>query len=84
MMTWYDDVIMRTIIEVPGDQLQALDTICKREKISRAEVIRRAIAEMVSRQRSSGAARAFGIWKDRAETGLEYQERLRREWDHRP
>jgi hypothetical protein len=83
-MTWYDDVIMRTIIDVPGEQLQALDAICKRDKISRAEAIRRAVAEMVSRQRGSGGERAFGIWRDRPETGLEYQERIRSEWDHRP
>jgi hypothetical protein len=36
MMTWHDDA-MRTIIDLPADQLDALDGICRRESISRAE-----------------------------------------------
>ena len=70
---------MRTIIELPEEQLEALDALCRREKISRAEGIRRAVAVLV-RQRAAGADRAFGLWRDRAEDGLAYQRRLRREW----
>ena len=82
MMTCYDDAdAVRTIIDLPGDQLDALDGICRRESISRAEAIRRAV-DLLVRDRAAGASHAaFGIWRGpRAVDGLTYQERLRREW----
>ncbi len=80
MMTYYDDV-MRTIIELPEHHLDALDGICRRESISRAEAIRRAV-DLLVRDRAARASRAaFGLWREsRAVDGVEYQERLRREW----
>ena len=80
-MTWYDDV-MRTIIDLPADQLAALDGICRAEAISRAEAIRRAVGLLVC-DRAAGASRsAFGLWRGkRAVDGLRYQQRLRAEWD---
>ncbi|MEX2271157.1 MAG: ribbon-helix-helix protein, CopG family [Vicinamibacterales bacterium] len=74
---------MRTIVELPEEQLEALDALCRREKISRAEGIRRAVAVLV-RQRAAGAGRAFGLWRDRPEDGLAYQRRMRKEWDAAP
>lgn len=72
---------MRTIIDLPEDQLEALDGICRRESISRAEAIRRAV-DLLVRDRAAGASHAaFGLWRGaRAVDGLKYQERLRREW----
>jgi hypothetical protein len=80
MMTCYDDV-MRTIIDLPEDQLHALDGICRRDEISRAEAIRRAVALLV-RQRGAGASGvAFGLWRGKRRIdGLSYQKRLRSEW----
>jgi hypothetical protein len=80
MMTCYDDAV-RTIIELPEEQLDALDGICRRESISRAEAIRRAV-DLLVRDRAAGASRAaFGLWKGaKAIDGLVYQERLRGEW----
>jgi hypothetical protein len=81
MMTCYDD-IMRTIIDLPTDQLSALDGICRAESISRAEAIRRAV-DLLVRDRAAGASRAaFGLWREkRPVDGLEYQQRVRAEWD---
>ena len=72
---------MRTIIDLPDAQLEALDGICRRELISRAEAIRRAV-DLLVRDRAAGASHAaFGLWRGaRAVDGLRYQERLRREW----
>ena len=78
MMTSYDNVIMRTIIDLPVDQVEALDTICRREQISRAEAIRRAVSMLIREAADPGDA--FGLWRERAEDGLAYQQRLRREW----
>jgi len=41
-----DDDVMRTIIELPDAQLESLSRLCRREKISRAEAIRRAVDKM--------------------------------------
>ena len=80
MMTCYDDV-MRTIIDLPDGQLEALDGICRRESISRAEAIRRAV-DLLVRDRAAGASHAaFGLWRGpSAVDGVKYQEQLRREW----
>jgi len=74
---------MRTIIELPADQVASLDEWCRHEGVSRAEAIRRAVAEHLRKHPAGGAKRAFGIWRDIPEDGLAYQERLRSEWDAR-
>jgi hypothetical protein len=70
---------MRTIIELPDDQVHALEGICRRQRISRAEAIRRAVALLV--QQHGDEHRAFGVWRDRREDSLAYERRLRSEWD---
>ncbi|MDP0501254.1 MAG: ribbon-helix-helix protein, CopG family [Verrucomicrobiota bacterium JB022] len=72
---------MRTIIEVPEDVIASLDRIGEREQRSRAALIREAIQAYLRQKQASEAADAFGIWKNRQEDGLSYQERLRGEWD---
>jgi metal-responsive CopG/Arc/MetJ family transcriptional regulator len=78
-MTAYDDV-MRTIIELPEDQIRDLAELCRRERISRAEAIRRAVAEYARRRNAGDARKAFGLWRARRRDGLAYERRLRREW----
>jgi hypothetical protein len=70
---------MRTIIELPEKALKALSAICQKEKISRAEAIRRAVEAYTNRKRPT-TDEAFGIWRSRRMDGLEYQEALRAEW----
>jgi hypothetical protein len=72
---------MRTIIDLPPDQIEALDAYGRRERISRAEAIRRAVAKYVRPVRREGADPAFGLWRGRRVDGLKYQKRLRQEWD---
>lgn len=79
MMTWYDDA-MRTIIDMPGDQLEALDAYCTRENISRAEAVRRAVARYLEEQRAPDAQRAYGIWRDRPVDALAHEAAMRDEW----
>ncbi len=78
-MTLYDHA-MRTIVDLPEEQLNALAEICESQKISRAEAVRRAVAEYASRHAAGGADRAFGLWRGRGVDGLSYERRLRREW----
>ena len=71
---------MRTIIELPQEQLTHLDAHCRRENVSRAEAIRRAIAAMLADRSKADAGRAFGIWSDRRADAAAELERLRDEW----
>lgn len=82
LMTCYDDV-MRTIVDLPAGQIESLDDWCRREGVSRAEAVRRAVAEHLRKHHTSGAERAFGLWRSNPEDGLSYQDRLRSEWDSR-
>lgn len=74
---------MRTIVELPAEQVESLDEWCRQEGVSRAEAVRRAVTEHLRQHHTGGSKRAFGLWKDVAEDGLAYQERLRSEWDGR-
>jgi len=76
----YDDVIMRTIIDLPADQIDALAQLCKSEKISRAEAVRRALDEMLAHKKLQGREQAFGTWQRRGDS-RKIVENLRKEWD---
>ena len=72
---------MRTIVSIPDEQVVALADISKQEHISRAEAIRRAVAQYVGAWKAAGSADdAFGLWRDRKTDGVEYEDRVRREW----
>ena len=79
MMLLYD-VIMRAIIDIPGELLTEIDSLAKREKISRAEAVRRAMAEYVAKRSTTRSEAAFGLWKLRRIDALEYEDSLRWEW----
>jgi Ribbon-helix-helix protein, copG family len=74
---------MRTIIDLPDDQVAALDALCRRDDISRAEAVRRAVARHVQAERAADPDRAFGLWRKRPVDSLKYQRRLRGEWSGR-
>jgi len=71
---------MRTIIDLPDEQVRRLAEVCRRNRLSRAEVIRRAVTEYLAKWELREREDAFGIWRDRADDGLDYERRLRREW----
>ena len=73
---------MRTIIDLPESQLAALRELEARKKVSRAELIRQAVAQYVVRHTETSDA--FGAWKPalrRPADGLTVQKKLRSEWD---
>jgi hypothetical protein len=81
---------MRTLIDLPDQQLKDLGEICATRQISRAEAVRQAVAAYIEQNRPAREA-AFGLWKGQEvylpgdseplpEDGLAYQERLRSEW----
>jgi hypothetical protein len=71
---------MRIKIDLPKKAIDALAEVCRREKISRAEAIRRAVAVYLRQHRPPEVSdEAFGIWQGRAKDGREYEEGLRRD-----
>jgi Arc/MetJ-type ribon-helix-helix transcriptional regulator len=84
MMTAYD-AAMRTIIDLPEDQIRAIDAWRKTRGVSRAEAIRQAVSKLLTDAETRGVLldATHGIWADRPEDGVTMQRRLRAEWDHR-
>lgn len=74
------NVIMRTIIDIPEKQLSALNAWCDREKISRAEAIRRALDVVLPEKQAGKRADCFGAWKPRKGNGRLVRT-LRGEWE---
>ncbi len=77
-----DDIIMRTIIDLPESQVVALREFCERQKISRAEAIRRAVDGFLQSSAKANRDEAFGVWKSRGDSRKEV-DALRGEWDKR-
>jgi metal-responsive CopG/Arc/MetJ family transcriptional regulator len=73
-------VKMRTIVDLPDKQIEALKRMSELAHSSRAELVRRAIDEYLTRHLPAHDDDAFGLWKKRKTDGLTYQERLRDEW----
>jgi hypothetical protein len=85
MLSW-DDIIVRTIVDLPDEQIRALDAYSKKYGVSRAEAVRRAVASFLPKRRRRLDFRndpAFGSWKNRDVDSVEYQRKLRAEWDDR-
>ena len=71
---------MRTIIEVPEEMIKTLDQVRKRERRSRASIIREAIRIYLEQREGPESDAAFGLWREKRTDGLKYQEELRSEW----
>ena len=74
---------MRTLVDIPAEDLDLLNGVVKTLAISRAEFVRRAIRKSLEPHRQSKKQEAFGLWANRPVDGLKYQERMRGEWEER-
>lgn len=71
---------MRTLVDIPEQDLKLLKVVTKKLSISRAEFVRRAIAASLAPHRRKMDHKAFGAWASHPVDGLEYQQRMREEW----
>jgi hypothetical protein len=83
---WYHVCIskefdMRTLVDIPAEDLDLLNGVVKTLAISRAEFVRRAISKSLEPHRQAHKQEAFGLWANRPVDGLKYQERIREEWE---
>jgi Ribbon-helix-helix protein, copG family len=85
-LSW-NDIAMRTIVDLPDEQIRALDAYSKKHGVSRAEAVRRAIAMFLPqhshRKLDLSNHPAFGSWKRRKIDSIDFQRKLRGEWDKR-
>jgi hypothetical protein len=88
---------MRTLIDLPEQQLAQLNRLAKTRSVSRAQVVREAVASYLDaapelKARTDWVAEGFGALADTPFTidghshadALDYQRRLRDEWDSPP
>jgi metal-responsive CopG/Arc/MetJ family transcriptional regulator len=71
---------MRTLVDLGDTRIQALDKLSKKEKRSRAALIRQAIDDYLGKRRDQQEGDAFGLWGKRKVDGLAYQDKVRGEW----
>jgi metal-responsive CopG/Arc/MetJ family transcriptional regulator len=71
---------MRTLVDIDQAQVEALDVMAKRERRSRAALIRAAIDDYLLRRRCEQVGDGFGLWRERQIDGLAYQQKARAEW----
>ena len=72
---------MRTIVELPEEQIEKLARISRRTRASRARLIREAVEEYLQRHCPENDDEAFGLWKQSPTDGIDHQDRLRNEWE---
>jgi hypothetical protein len=82
IMISYDDIVVRTIVDLPEEQIRKLTLVCRREKISRAEAVRRAVDRFLSGSTTSNLRSFFGASKTRGNVSR-HVAKLRREWNER-
>lgn len=71
---------MRTLVDIDEAQVEALDILARRERRSRAALIRAAIDDYLGRRRCEQVGDGFGLWGKGRIDGLAYQEKARGEW----
>jgi len=71
---------MRTLVDLPETELEQLNALSRSRKTSRAELIRQAVSGYLAQNRTA-LDDSFGLWKRRRVDGVEYQNKLREEWN---
>jgi hypothetical protein len=71
---------MRILVDLPEGELEQLNALSRSRNVSRAKLMRQAVAEFLAQNRV-GLEDSFGLWKGRGLDGLEYQEKVQREWE---
>ena len=72
---------MRTIIDIPDQLVESLDRVGKTHQKSRAALVREAITDFLREKSIPQAEAAFGLWKERNQDGVAYQNDFRQEWE---
>jgi predicted transcriptional regulator len=72
---------MRTLVDIPADDIEKLDALARRHKRSRAAAIREAVKLYLAQKgdNKDWIERGYGYWADRTDIGdgVEYQRAIR-------
>jgi len=71
---------MRALVDMDEGQVKELDPLARKQKRSRAALIREAINDYLEKRKQETAESAFGLWGKGKIDGLAYQEKIRSEW----
>jgi metal-responsive CopG/Arc/MetJ family transcriptional regulator len=71
---------MRTIVDLPSEHIKRLALLCRREKISRAEAVRRAVEQLLRSATTHDLKDYFGASKTRGNIARRLL-KLRKEWN---
>ncbi len=74
---------VRTIVDLPPEQLGALARLCEVLQISRAEAVRRAVDRLLKESSIDQKEVGFGIWRHRCQDSRKLVDLLRDEWIER-
>ncbi|WP_052572933.1 CopG family transcriptional regulator [Haloferula sp. BvORR071] len=81
----YRSASKRTIVDLPDEDLSRLDEVAEQQSVSRAALLREAVAEYVIRKSKAPAVpkplTGFGSLKGYYGEALAYQDELRGEWE---
>lgn len=74
---------MRTLVDIPEDDIRWLDREAEMEGKSRAALVREAVSAYRAEHTRDWIAQGAGYWKDRDDIGdaVEYQRDMRRDRD---
>jgi hypothetical protein len=72
--------IVRTLVDIPNEDLEVIGSVTAKLGISRAEFVRRALTASLVPYRDADQADAFGILRGKLPDGMAYQEKVRGEW----
>lgn len=82
VMISFHDISMRTIVDLPEEQMRRLALLCRKEKISRTEAVRRAVSQFLGKGSSGDLRSFFGASKTKGRVSR-HVARLRDEWEER-
>ena len=80
-MISYNDItlVMRTLVEIPDDDIQWLDRVAEERGVSRTAMVRDAVTQLRRGTSRKAVDDFFGIWRDRSDIGegQGFQRRIR-------
>lgn len=73
---------MRTIIDIPKEDLEKLDKAALEHKVSRAEMVRRSVSLYLHQEERlvENFKKAFGAWDNAEFDSSDFQHEMRKEW----
>ncbi|WP_148872820.1 CopG family transcriptional regulator [Serratia marcescens] len=70
----------RILLDLSDEAIKRLDELKQHRNLPRAELLREAVDQYLESQSHAAIANALGIWQECEQDGVEYQRKLREEW----